>query len=150
MQEAKILPEGVSLGGRTYTVVDALTMPVPERRWFEEWRAGGIGCVNCTVAVWENTAETMAVLSKWRTVLAANADIVATATSVEQIESIRKSGRTAIVLGFQNTAPVEHNLDLFGTYRDLGVCIMQLTYNLQNYIGCGYWEAKDTGVSSRF
>src|SRR5262249_2761599 len=24
------------------------------------------------------------------------------------------------------------------------------TYNLQNYIGCGYWEEKDTGVSSRF
>ena len=27
---------------------------------------------------------------------------------------------------------------------------MQLTYNLQNYIGAGYWEEKDTGISSRF
>ena len=27
---------------------------------------------------------------------------------------------------------------------------MQLTYNLQNYIGCGYWEANDSGISSRF
>jgi membrane dipeptidase len=150
MEQAKITPQGVALGGRTYAIVDALTMPVPERQWFAEYRAGGLSCVNATVAIWENAAETLALLSKWRTIVAANSDIVAIATSVAEIEAIRTSGRTAIVLGFQNTAPVEHNLDLFGSYRQMGVCIMQLTYNLQNYIGCGYWEAKDTGISSRF
>ena len=39
---------------------------------------------------------------------------------------------------------------LFRAFRDHGVCVMQLTYNLQNYIGCGYWEANDSGISSRF
>jgi membrane dipeptidase len=131
-------------------IVDGLMMPVPERKWFEEWRDARLGCVNTTVAVWENASETLAVLGKWRLVLAQNSDLVAAATSVAEIERIAASGRTAIVLGFQNTAPVEHNIDLFGAFRDLGVCIMQLTYNLQNYIGCGYWEAKDTGISSRF
>jgi microsomal dipeptidase-like Zn-dependent dipeptidase len=150
VEAARIVPEGVAFGGRTYAVIDALTMPTPERRWLDEWRAAGLGCVNCCVAVWENATEALAVLGKWRLLIEQNSDIVAQATSVAQIEAIRKSGRTAIVLGFQNTAPVEHNLDLFGVYRDLGVCIMQLTYNLQNYIGCGYWEAKDTGISSRF
>ena len=150
MEATKVVPEGIALGGRTYAIVDALTMPAAERRWLEEWRAAGLGCVNCCVAVWENATEAMAVLGKWRLLIAQNSDIVAQAASVAEIEAIRKSGRTAIVLGFQNTAPVEHNLDLFGVYRDLGVCIMQLTYNLQNYIGCGYWEAKDTGISSRF
>lgn len=150
MNETKVMPDGVAFDGRTYAIVDGLTMPAPERRWLEEWRAGGIGCVNCTIAVWENAAETMAVLGKWRLLVEENSDIVATATSVAAIEAIRKSGRTAIVFGFQNTAPVEHNLDLFGVYRNSGICIMQLTYNLQNYIGCGYWEEKDTGISSRF
>jgi len=131
-------------------IVDGLMMPVPERKWFEEWRDARLGCVNTTVAVWENASETLALLGKWRVVLDENSDLVAPATSVAEIERIAASGRTAIVLGFQNTAPVEHNLDLFATFRRLGVCIMQLTYNLQNYIGCGYWEAKDTGVSSRF
>jgi microsomal dipeptidase-like Zn-dependent dipeptidase len=92
----------------------------------------------------------LALLGKWNQVLAANSDIVAQATSVQEIEAIRQSGRTALVFGFQNTAPIEHNLDLFGMFRSMGVCIMQLTYNLQNYIGCGYWEEKDTGISSRF
>ena len=131
-------------------IVDGLSMPVPERQWFEEWREAKIGCVNTSVAVWENSSETLAVLGKWRLVIEQNSDLVAAAASVAEIERVAASGRTAIVLGFQNTAPVEHNLDLFGTFRQLGVCIMQLTYNLQNYIGCGYWEAKDTGISSRF
>jgi len=123
---------------------------VPERRWFEEYHEAKLAAVNTTIAVWENSHETLALLAKWRLVLEQNKDLVAPAASVAQIEEVAASGRTAIVFGFQNTSPVEHNLDLFGTFRDLGVCIMQLTYNLQNYIGCGYWEAKDTGVSSRF
>ena len=60
MEAAKVTAQGVSLGDRTYAIVDALTMPVPERQWFAEWRAGGISCVNCTVAIWENAAETLA------------------------------------------------------------------------------------------
>ncbi|MBC7802237.1 MAG: membrane dipeptidase, partial [Candidatus Parcubacteria bacterium] len=131
-------------------IVDGLCMPVPERRWFEEWRDAKLGAVNTTVSVWENSQETLALLARWRLVLEQNKDLVEAAASVADIERIAASGRTAVILGFQNTAPVEHNLDLFGSYRDLGVCIMQLTYNLQNYIGCGYWEAKDTGISSRF
>jgi microsomal dipeptidase-like Zn-dependent dipeptidase len=137
-------------GVRPRMMVDGLSMPVPERRWFEEWREAELSCVNTTVAVWENSTETLASLAKWRTVIADNSDLVAAAASVTEIEKVAASGRTAIVLGFQNTAPVDHNLDLFGAFRQLGVCVMQLTYNLQNYIGCGYWEEKDTGISSRF
>jgi membrane dipeptidase len=143
-------PEGVAFEGRTYAIVDALSMPTPERRWFEQWREGGLGCVNTTIAVWENASETLGLLGKWRRVIGESSDLVAVAQSVEEIEAVRRSGRTAIVFGFQNTAPVEHNIDLFGAFRELGVCIMQLTYNLQNYIGCGYWEENDTGISSRF
>jgi microsomal dipeptidase-like Zn-dependent dipeptidase len=133
-----------------FPIVDGLSMPVPERRWFEEWHEAGLACVNTTVAVWENAGEAIAVLGKWRSVIAANSDLVAAATSVEEIERVAGSGRTAIVLGFQNTSPIEHDIELFGAFREQGVCIMQLTYNLQNYIGCGYWEEKDTGISSRF
>lgn len=150
MEDFVVTPQGAEYAGRTYAIVDGLSMPTPERRWLEEYRSGALSCVNVTISVWENASETLALLGKWRQLLADNADLVAQAQSVDEIEAIRQSGRTALVFGFQNTAPVEHNLDLFGAFRDLGVCIMQLTYNLQNYIGCGYWEENDTGISSRF
>jgi len=131
-------------------IVDGLQIPTPERRWFEEWRAGGVGCVHATMAIWEGAEETLSYVGRYKRVLEENADLVALATSADEIERIAASGRTAVLFGFQNTAPVEHDIELFRTFRDLGVRIMQLTYNLQNYIGCGYWEANDSGISSRF
>lgn len=131
-------------------IVDGLSMPVPERRWFAEYHEAKLAAVNTTLCVWESSQEALALIAKWRLILEQNKDIVAQATSVAEIEQVAASGRTALVFGFQNTSPVDHNLDLFGSFRDLGVCIMQLTYNLQNYIGSGYWEANDSGISSRF
>ena len=131
-------------------IIDGLTLPVPERRWFKEWRAGVVAAVHATVAIWENATETFSLIGRWRRVLEENADIVELATSAGDIERVAASGRTAVVMGFQNTSPVEYNIELFRAFRDLGVRVMQLTYNLQNYIGSGYWEENDTGVSSRF
>lgn len=135
---------------RNPLIIDALQIPTPERRWLELWREGGVGCVHITLAIWEDARETLSFIGKYRRVLNENRDLVEIATSGADIERIAAGGRTAVVFGFQNTAPVEHDIELFGAFRDLGVCIMQLTYNLQNYIGCGYWEEKDTGISSRF
>ena len=113
-------------------IVDGLQIPTPERRWFEEWRAGGVGCVHATMAIWEGAEETLSYVGRYKRVLEENADLVALATSADEIERIAASGRTAVLFGFQNTAPVEHDIELFRTFRDLGVRIMQLTYNLQN------------------
>jgi membrane dipeptidase len=131
-------------------IIDGLSMPTAERKWLEEYHEAKLSAVNTTLCVWENSHEALALIAKWKLFLEENKDIAAQAASVAEIEQVAASGRTALVFGFQNTSPVEHNLDLFGVYRNLGVCIMQLTYNLQNYIGSGYWEEKDTGISSRF
>lgn len=131
-------------------VIDALQYPIPARRWFEEWKAGKVGCVHVTVAIWENSQQTLEKLALWRKAFEDNSDIIALARSGEDIRTITASGRTAVVLGFQNTAPIEHDIELISTFQELGVRIMQLTYNLQNYIGAGYWEANDGGLSSRF
>jgi len=130
--------------------IDALCIPVPERQFIERWRRGNVSCIHVTVAVWEDSREAIATLGRWRRFIEANADLVAQAASGEEIRSAARAGRTAIVFGFQNTSPCEHDIDLFGSFRRLGVCIMQLTYNLQNFIGSGYWEEHDSGVSSRF
>lgn len=130
--------------------IDALCIPALERRYLERWRQGDVSCITVTVAVWEGLRETIGTLGRWRRFIEANADIVAQAASGREIREIAASGRTAIVFGFQNTSPCEHDIELFGTFRRLGVCIMQLTYNLQNFIGSGYWEETDGGISSRF
>lgn len=131
-------------------IVDSLEYPQPDRRWFEEWREGNVSCVHVTVAIWEDARETLARLGMWRRALRENADLVRLSTTASDIRANAEQGLTTVIMGFQNTAPIEHDIELIETFRQLGVCIMQLTYNLQNYIGAGYWEAEDTGISSRF
>lgn len=130
--------------------IDALQYPVPDRRWFEEWQAGQVSCVHVTVAIWENARDTLRLLGTWQTEADRNRDIIRIASSAEEIEENHRQGLISVVLGFQNTAPIEHDIEYIQMFRRMGVCIMQLTYNLQNYIGAGYWEDRDSGLSSRF
>ena len=73
-------------------IIDALNIPTPERRWFEEWRAGGVGAVNVTLAIWENSEETVRYIGKWRRVIDENSDVVGLATSSEDIERLAAAG----------------------------------------------------------
>lgn len=130
--------------------VDALSIPYPARHLLERWRQGQVSCVHVTVTIWDTARETISLIGRWRRFMEDNRDIVELATSGEDIQRIAASDRTAIVLGFQNTAPIEHDLELVRVFRDLGIRIIQLTYNLQNFVGAGCWEAVDSGISSRF
>lgn len=133
-----------------HLTVDALPYPRPHSRWVEEWRALSIDCVQVTVAIWENAWEALSLIGTWDRLLEQHSDLAARADTVEEVREIASSGRTAVLYGFQNTAPIEHDIELIRIFRRLGITTMQLTYNLQNYVGSGYWESEDTGLSSRF
>jgi microsomal dipeptidase-like Zn-dependent dipeptidase len=131
-------------------LIDALQYSRPERARFEEWREGGVGCVHVTVAIWESARETLSRLGEWNRLFDDNADLIALARSGEDIEAIAASGRTAVILGFQDTSPFEDDIELFQIFHTLGVRIVQLTYNVQNRIASGCWEPDDQGVSKFF
>ena len=50
-------------------------------------------------------------------------------------------------MGWQNTSGIEDHIDYLGIFKDLGVGIMQLTYNTQNLVGSGCYESHDSGLS---
>ena len=74
-------------------VIDALQYNKPERIRFEEWRAGGVGCVHVTLAIWESARETLSAIGEWNRLFEHNADLVAMATTAEDIDRIAASGR---------------------------------------------------------
>jgi membrane dipeptidase len=63
------------------------------------------------------------------------------------IAAAKASDRTGIILGFQNGSPIEDRLDYLALFKQLGVGIIQLTYNTQNFIGSGCYESHDSGLS---
>jgi microsomal dipeptidase-like Zn-dependent dipeptidase len=131
-------------------VIDCMQYSKWERAHFKEWQAGGLSCVHVTLSIWENARETLSVIGQWNRLLEQNGDLIALARSVADIDAINRAGKVAVIYGFQNTSPLEDDIELVEVFHALGVRIIQLTYNIQNNVAAGCWEDVDPGISKVF
>ncbi len=65
-----------------------------------------------------------------------------------EIALAKQSGRIGILMGFQYTAFLEEDPSRIGMFRNLGVRIMQLTYNNRSIFGDGCLEPDNGGLSN--
>jgi membrane dipeptidase len=63
------------------------------------------------------------------------------------LAAVKKSGRTGLIYNLQDTSPLEGDLDRIALLKNLGVRIMQLTYNKRNLCGDGCLEPENAGLS---
>lgn len=125
-----------------------LERETPENRpGLEQLAAGNVGAVVTTVGFWEDATESMDKLVKWRYMAQDNADLVEIAYTVDDIRRIAHSGRTAIILGFQNVSFLQGRLGYVEMFARMGTRVGQLTYNIQSDIGGSCYEPQDSGLS---
>ncbi|MDX2205254.1 MAG: membrane dipeptidase [Hyphomicrobiaceae bacterium] len=116
-------------------------------RVFEEMRAGGVDAVLVTIGYHEDFRETVERAIDWSRRFEAHADLIMRARSAADIDKARASGRTAILFALQNCSAVEDDIGLVEILHDIGVRVMQLTYNNQSLLGTGCYEAVDSGIT---
>src|SRR5206468_2869529 len=63
------------------------------------------------------------------------------------IERAHRSKKHGLILDFQNATPFGDDLDRVQYFHNLGVRMVQLTYNLRNLVGDGCTEAHQGGLS---
>jgi len=128
-------------------LIDGLQYCNWSREIFEEMRQGGLTAVHATVGYHEGFRETVRHLVDWRTRFRDNEDLILLARDAGDIERAQASNRTAIFLGLQNPMPIEDDIGLIEMLFDLGIRFMQLTYNNQSLLGCGWMEEEDSGIT---
>jgi membrane dipeptidase len=128
-------------------VIDALEHSNWDRELFDELHTGGVTAVHVTLAVWEDARTTLDNIGRWYRLLEQNRDILTQARSGEDIASAKATGKTAVIFGFQNSSPIENDLALVRVFHELGIRIIQLTYNNQSLIGSGCYERGDGGLT---
>ena len=128
-------------------LIDGLQYCNWSREIFQQMRQGGLTAVHATVGYHEGFRETVRHLVDWRARLRDNEDLILLARDAGDIERARASNRTAIFLGLQNPMPIEDDIGLIEMLFDLGIRFMQLTYNNQSLLGCGWMEEEDSGVT---
>lgn len=114
---------------------------------FEGMRAGGITAANCTVAVWEGFEETLANVATFHRSFSEHDDLIRRVLSVDDVLRAKTEGRVGVILGWQNTSPIEDDLRRLSLFHELGLRIVQLAYNTQNFVGSGCYESRDSGLS---
>ncbi len=127
--------------------IDGLNCSKFDRAVFEELRDGGMSCITTCLGFWEDTTESLDALGRFRDVVRANADLVAIARTAAEIEAIVASGRCALLVGYQNTTALSGRIRYAEFFAELGVRVMQLTYNNQNEFGGSCYEPNDSGIS---
>jgi microsomal dipeptidase-like Zn-dependent dipeptidase len=117
------------------------------RKIFEQMREAGLSAVHATVAYHEAFRPTVDRITAWNWRFREHADIILAGRSAADLMRALSSNRTAIILGLQNPLPIEDDLGLVTVLHELGIRVMQLTYNNQSLLGCGWQEAEDSGLT---
>jgi membrane dipeptidase len=132
------------------TVVDGSTVIELSEEHLERIKRGGITAVNHTVTrPYADTISALRQVNQCRRWIDKHPDQVVLALTVADIERAKAEGKEAVILGPQDTEMIGVDLDLLGTFYDLGVRILQLTYQRQNLLGAGCGEEVDSGLTAR-
>ena len=128
-------------------IVDGLQINDWSREVVVEVRSGGVDVVHATVGVWEDLNGAMTRIGAFRHFCRHNADTIRIARSVSEIRVAVVDDVLAVVLGFQNSSMLGDDPEMAGIFADVGVRVVQLTYNIANHLGSSCWEPHDGGLT---
>lgn len=128
-------------------VIDGLQCGRYDRELLTQMRDDGLRAVTITASFWEDALETMDEVAKWNDLIRENADVAMLIRSGADVDEAVASNRVGIVLGTQNSSLFNDRLGFVEHFWNMGVRIVQLTYNVQNAIGSSCYEPHDSGLS---
>ncbi len=86
-------------------------------------------------------------LMKWRRRAEEHDGQVMIALTAADFEHAKETGRTAVLMNFQNATMLEGEVDNVDALHGLGMRSFQLTYNFRNRLGDGCLERTNAGLS---
>lgn len=118
-----------------------------EPDFYRLWRDGGVTAAAPTIAVNASARETVAQVGRWLRYIDAHSDELLLVERAKDLYRAKREGKLGIIFHFQNSLPVERDLNLLTVYHRLGVRMIQLAYNEKNFVGDGAEERTDAGLS---
>jgi membrane dipeptidase len=120
----------------------------------EDVRASGITAFNLSVGAvgtmpsLEAFEKIVRDIARWEGEIDRHPGVLARVRSAEDIRGAKRDGRTGLVYGLQDGVSFEDDLDRLSALRQLGVLVIQPTYNRRNLLGDGCMEKADAGLSA--
>ncbi|MDT9600317.1 dipeptidase [Sphingosinicella rhizophila] len=143
---------------RAVPVIDALgslgNLDVKSPRIAEQlaaYRASGLTAINQTVGAGGNSPgrfeETLRRITRYANFIQAFPDRLMQVRTAADLETAKAAGKLGVIFGFQDSVPLESEIQRLDLFHNLGVRIVQLTYNKRNLLGDGCLESGNGGLS---
>ncbi len=137
---------------RKALVIDTLCGPFasddfpPGEDALRQVRSSGFTAVNMTIS--DRTYDgTVQMLARVHSYVERYPDLFSIVIKRSDIDAAKRANKIGIMLGFQYTSFFEEDSSRVDVFRDLGVRIMQPTYNLRSTFGDGCLETENSGLS---
>ena len=129
-------------------IIDGTCPLARYKGYWENYLEGGATAIAPTVnKAPELFRETMTRVGTWLETLRKNRDTLLQIYSVEDIYRAKDEGKLGIIFAFQGTTPFETDLNFIEIYHRLGLRMVQITYNIKDFVGDGCTERTDCGLS---
>lgn len=128
-------------------IIDNLQYCNWSEKVFRQMHEGGVSAVHVTISYHEQFRETVANFSAWNRWFETYPELIFPAFEAADVTRAQEQGRTAIIFGFQNPAPIEDDIGLVEILHRLGGRFMQLSYNNQSLLATGCYEDEDPGIT---
>jgi membrane dipeptidase len=122
-------------------------------RQIEDLRSSGITAFNLTVGAvgtmpsLEAFEKIVRDVARWEGEVERHPAVLARIRSAADLRAAKQDGRAGLVYGLQDGVSFEDDLDRLAALRQLGIRVIQPTYNRRNLLGDGCMEPADAGLS---
>ncbi|MDH5590438.1 MAG: dipeptidase [Gemmatimonadota bacterium] len=112
----------------------------------------GITALNLTVGVVGSSAPdpfrtTVDRIAAWDQELTRSSTALRGVRTLADLRDAKATGRLGIIYGFQDAVPLEGRIERLALFHEMGVRVIQLTYNDRNRLGSGCLDPRDGGLS---
>jgi membrane dipeptidase len=125
--------------------------PSISSRALADARASGVTAINLTIGYVFGDAEpfeqTVRAVAQWNVLIAQHAADLIKVLTTEDIRQAKAQHRIGVILGFQNSAMMGNHAERVDIFADLGVRVIQLTYNGANALGGGALSPSGAGLT---
>ena len=133
------------------TVGEIRDHPESARQYMAMWEESGVNVASATYAgphppegAFETSIDSV---TQARAIIDALGDELRLVLKAADIEAAYRDGARGVIFDFQETMPFGTDLDRIDTFYNLGLRVVQLTYNLRNLVGDGCTERYKTGLT---
>ena len=145
-------------------IIDMLTESVIHDRFLDDIKAGGLTCGSFTIGTaglarfssgaipehddWWSRKTTIEDISLWNKVFADPTNDAVPIRCVADIHHAKANGKNGVILNTQNSICVGTDVDNLDFFYHLGLRVIQITYNNQNYMASGCLEDPAKNLSN--